>query len=104
MQLLCQFEPNSVLKFLETFESYRVEHCLRLCQQYGIVDGAVFLLERVGDVGTALQLTLSGINNKFVILDSAVETVVSNGAATNISSIEYLKESLGLKEVGTSLC
>ncbi|KAL8138324.1 hypothetical protein V2J09_004325, partial [Rumex salicifolius] len=97
-ELLCQFEPDSVLKFLETYESYRVENCLRLCQHYGVVDGAVFLLERVGDVGTALQLTLSGINNKFMILHATVETIVSDVAATNISIMEYLKESLGSKE------
>ncbi|KAK1369871.1 vacuolar protein sorting-associated protein 8-like [Heracleum sosnowskyi] len=33
LELLCQYETGSVLKFLETFENYRVEHCLRLCQK-----------------------------------------------------------------------
>lgn len=90
MQLLCQYEPDSVLKFLETFDSYRVEHCLRLCQEHGIIDAASFLLERVGDVGSALLLTLSSLNNKFVKLADAM----TSGAAgvENFNSVKNLEE------------
>lgn len=62
MQLLCQFEPQSVLKFLESHENYRLEHCLKLCQEYGITDAAIFLLERVGDVASALALVLTDVD------------------------------------------
>uniref|UniRef100_A0A5B7BN45 RING-type domain-containing protein n=1 Tax=Davidia involucrata TaxID=16924 RepID=A0A5B7BN45_DAVIN len=86
LELLCQYERNSVLKFLETFESYRVEHCLRLCQEYGIIDAAAFLLERVGDVGSALSLTLSGLNDKFVMLDTAVGSVDSDAGMEHFST------------------
>lgn len=73
MQLLCQYERESVLKFLETSESYRVENCLRLCQEYGIVDAASFLLERVGEVGSALLLILSNLRDKIVKLDAVIQ-------------------------------
>ncbi|KAK7824611.1 vacuolar protein sorting-associated protein 8 like protein, partial [Quercus suber] len=53
--LLCQYEPGSVLKFLETFDSYRVERCLCLCQEYGIIDAATFLLERVNEIRNILN-------------------------------------------------
>ena len=92
LQLLCQYERNSVLRFLETFESYRVEHCLRLCQEYGIIDAAAFLLERVGDVGSALLLTLSGLNEKFIILDAAVDSVVSDVGMEHFSTVLKTKE------------
>ncbi|CAA0827177.1 transducin family protein / WD-40 repeat family protein [Striga hermonthica] len=72
-ELLCRYEQESVLKFLETSESYRVEHCLRLCQKYGITDAASFLLERVGDVGSALLLILSNLGEKFVVLGSEIQ-------------------------------
>lgn len=75
MQLLCEYEPKSVLNFLETCESYRVDHCLRLCQEYKIIDAAAFLLERVGDVGTALSFTLSDLMDKFHMLDAVVQSV-----------------------------
>lgn len=95
MQLLCQYEHTSVLKFLETFESYRVEHCLRLCQEYGIIDAAAFLLERVGDVGSALLLTLSGLNDKFNVLETAVGSILSEKA----SPVDHLNTVLKMKEV-----
>ncbi|CAH1429293.1 unnamed protein product [Lactuca virosa] len=75
LELLCEYEPKSVLNFLETCESYRVDHCLRLCQEYRIIDAAAFLLERVGDVGTALSFTLSDLMDKFHMLDAVVQSV-----------------------------
>ncbi|KAJ6328871.1 hypothetical protein OIU77_010536 [Salix suchowensis] len=89
-ELLCQFERNSVLRFLGTFDSYRVEHCLRLCQEYGIIDAAAFLLERVGDAGSALLLTLSGLNDKFSELESAVGSV--SASSDHYSTVLKMKE------------
>ncbi|XP_058763100.1 uncharacterized protein LOC131636503 isoform X1 [Vicia villosa] len=99
LELLCQYERGSVLKFLEMFDSYRVEHCLRLCQEYGIIDAAAFLLERVGDVGSALSLTLSDLNDKFVELDAAVEAVVLNHPKLDSSHMEVFNIVLRTKEV-----
>ncbi|TKY64154.1 Vacuolar protein sorting-associated protein 8-like [Spatholobus suberectus] len=99
LELLCQYEGGSVLKFLEMFDSYRVEHCLRLCQEYGIIDAAAFLLERVGDVGSALLLTLSDLNDKFVELDAAVEAVVLNHRTVGSSHMKVFNTVLRTKEV-----
>ncbi|KAI9093990.1 hypothetical protein K1719_026988 [Acacia pycnantha] len=99
LELLCQYEGRSVLKFLETFDSYRVEHCLRLCQEYGIIDAAAFLLERVGDVGSALLLTLSSLSEKFVELDAAVEAVISNPSLKGSSHIKLFDTVSRMKEV-----
>ncbi|KAK7389741.1 hypothetical protein VNO78_25031 [Psophocarpus tetragonolobus] len=99
LELLCQYEGGSVLKFLEMFDSYRVEHCLRLCQEYGIIDASAFLLERVGDVGRALLLTLSDLNDKFVKLNAAVEAVVLNHHRVGSSHMELFNSVLRTKEV-----
>lgn len=85
------------------FDSYRVEHCLRLCQEYGIIDAAAFLLERVGDVGSALLLTLSDLNDKFVELDTAVEAVVLNHPKVGSSHMKVFNTVLRTKEVCTSV-
>ncbi|QCE02488.1 Vacuolar protein sorting-associated protein 8 [Vigna unguiculata] len=98
LELLCQYEGSSVLKFLEMFDSYRVEHCLRLCQEYGIIDATAFLLERVGDVGKALSITLSDLNDKFVKLDAAVEAVVLNHSRVGSSHVEVFDSVLRTKE------
>ncbi|KAG5009010.1 hypothetical protein JHK87_017525 [Glycine soja] len=99
LELLCKYEGGSVLKFLEMFDSYRVEHCLRLCQEYGIIDASAFLLERVGDVGSALSLTLSDLYDKFVELDTAVEAVVLNHRRVGSSHMEVFNSVLKTKEV-----
>ncbi|XP_071726434.1 uncharacterized protein [Rutidosis leptorrhynchoides] len=97
LKLLCQYEPNSVLHYLETCESYRVDHCLRLCQEYGIIDAAAFLLERVGDVGSALSFTLSDISDKFNKLGAAAHSV------KNHSGLDHFSEFMKKKEVNDIL-
>lgn len=77
MQLLCQFEPHAVLRFLESYENYRLEHCLKLCQEYGITDAAIFLLERVGDVASALNLVLKDLDRCRDSLELSVSTLSS---------------------------
>lgn len=46
---------------------------MRLCLDHEVTDAAVFLLERVGDVGSALSLTMSSLRNKLHLLDVALE-------------------------------
>ncbi|XP_018456561.2 uncharacterized protein LOC108827617 [Raphanus sativus] len=101
LELLCKYEPKSVLRFLETFDNYRVEHCLRLCQKYGIADAAAFLLERVGDAASALSLTLSGLGEKFVALENAVTCLISELklGASEVATLEQSTSALELKEV-----
>ncbi|GAV85231.1 Clathrin domain-containing protein [Cephalotus follicularis] len=94
LELLCQYERNAVLKFLETFDSYRVEHCLRVCQEYGIIDAAAFLLEWVDKVGSALLLTLSSLQDKFVELDAAVASVVSTVSSSKSTAMEQFNSVL----------
>lgn len=76
-----------------------MEHCLRLCQEYGITDAAAFLLERVGDVGNALLLTLSSLNDKFVKLDVAVSRAISGVKSSNSVGSKLLGAVLKMEEV-----
>ncbi|OEL18589.1 Vacuolar protein sorting-associated protein 8-like protein, partial [Dichanthelium oligosanthes] len=85
LELLCQYERRSVLKFLETFDSYRLERCLHLCLDYGVTDAAAFLQERVGDVGSALALILVGLDDKISLFISSVENTFSGVASKSIS-------------------
>ncbi|KAG8391995.1 hypothetical protein BUALT_Bualt01G0245600 [Buddleja alternifolia] len=106
-ELLCRYDRESVLKFLETSESYRVEHCLRLCQEYGIIDAASFLLERVGEVGSALLLILSNLNEKFVMLDAEIQRGFSGTGVDNLNAIvkkKEVSEILGVVRACIGLC
>ncbi|KAL5199338.1 hypothetical protein ABZP36_020541 [Zizania latifolia] len=88
LELLCQYERMSVLKFLETFDSYRLERCLHLCLHYGVTDAAAFLQERVGDVGSALALVLAGLDEKITLFISSVENAFSGIVSKSISEID----------------
>ncbi|XP_039788000.1 uncharacterized protein LOC120654510 isoform X5 [Panicum virgatum] len=92
LELLCQYERRSVLKFLETFDSYRLERCLHLCLDYGVTDAAAFLQERVGDVGSALALILAGLDEKISVFISSVENTLSDVAAKGTSETEIVLE------------
>lgn len=80
-----------------------MEHCLRLCQKYGIADAAAFLLERVGDAASALSLTLSGLSENFVALENAVACLISELklGASEVATLEQSNSALELKEVRT---
>ena len=98
-QLLCQYEPRSVLKFLETFDSYRLERCLLLCLDYGVTDAAAFLQERVGDVASALELVLAGLDEKVNQFIASVENAFSRTSSKSISEIEQPDIVLNMSEV-----
>lgn len=76
-----------------------MEHCLRLCQEYGIRDAAAFLLERVGDVGSALLLTLSDLNEKFAKLEMSVSNFVSEMTSSGSVGSKYFNTLLKVEEV-----
>lgn len=64
-----------------------MEHCLRLCQEYKITDAAAFLLERVGEVGSALHLILSNLSEKFAMLDAEIQKAFSCTVADNLNAL-----------------
>lgn len=99
IELLCRYERKSVLSFLETSESYRVDRCLHLCQEYGVIDAAAFLLERVGDIGSALLLVISSLNDKFILLDTAVESEHCDTAPDHFKAILSKKEVTDIIEI-----
>eukprot|EP01080_Neovahlkampfia_damariscottae_P001862 gene1862-1003_t len=62
--LLCQFEPQEVPIFLKGQTSFDIDRCLKLCQEYNIMEGSVYILERIGDIIGAFDLSLSILNKK----------------------------------------
>ncbi|KAE8804581.1 vacuolar protein sorting-associated protein 8 [Hordeum vulgare] len=87
-KLLCQYEPRSVLKFLETFGSYKMGECLQFCLDYGVTDAAAFLQEGAGDALSALALVLAGLDEKISQFITSVEDSFSQISSKSISEIE----------------
>lgn len=72
---------------------------MQLCQEYGITDAAAFLLERVGDVGSALLLTLSSLSEKFEKLDAAIIDTTSEVTRGDSYSLDHFSAVLRMEEV-----
>ncbi|XP_024531344.1 vacuolar protein sorting-associated protein 8 homolog [Selaginella moellendorffii] len=102
IELMCELEPSGVLNFLQGHENYRLEQCLKLCQKYGVKDGAAFLLEQAGDVGSALTLILGDLSKLFHELDAAVAIMcTASSTGTNIPEEQALHS---VKNAAVSLC
>ncbi|KAH7431149.1 hypothetical protein KP509_08G032600 [Ceratopteris richardii] len=102
VELLCKFEPKSVLKFLKSFEDYRLEHCLKLCQDHGIDDAAAYLLERVGDISSALSLVLLNIDNHIHDMDLSIARMYVKQSDVNSEVVDGAEEFLSIPEVTTT--
>jgi hypothetical protein len=46
IQLMCEYAPQDVFKYLTLHTEYRLDVCLAYCQQYDIIDATAYLLER----------------------------------------------------------
>eukprot|EP01083_Nonionella_stella_P075429 205069_1 len=69
---MAKFHPDLVYHHLISSDNYRVEECLKLCQAYDIADASAYLLERMGNVSSALQLMLQTLEGRLMTLKRVV--------------------------------
>jgi hypothetical protein len=69
---LYETSPDMVYDYLSSHDSYRAEECLKLCQEYGIADASAYLLERMGNVSSALQLILQTLESRMMSLKRTI--------------------------------
>ncbi|KAL4426026.1 hypothetical protein ABPG75_010042 [Micractinium tetrahymenae] len=72
VRLLCLYEPRSVLPYLQSHDAYGVDECLQHCLEHRVQDGAAFLLERRGDVHSALKIYIQTLDRANRQLAAAV--------------------------------
>ncbi|EGC38608.1 hypothetical protein DICPUDRAFT_148703 [Dictyostelium purpureum] len=78
LRLMCEFSPSNVYKYLSSNDDYPLDSCLRICQQYNNFEGAIYLLERIGDVFKALDMILMVLNEKLqALLDHFAQVYVN---------------------------
>jgi vacuolar protein sorting-associated protein 8 len=66
LELMAKLHPDDVYDYLQTHDSYRPEACLPLCQKYDIADASCYLLERMGNVSSGLQLILQTLESRMM--------------------------------------
>jgi hypothetical protein len=72
MALMAKLHPDSVYDYLSSHDNYRLEECLQLCQKYDIADASAYLLERMGNVTSALQLILQTVESRMMNLKRTI--------------------------------
>eukprot|EP00934_Nitzschia_sp_Nitz4_P003429 Nitzschia sp. Nitz4//scaffold276_size25055//17209//22686//NITZ4_008343-RA/size25055-processed-gene-0.13-mRNA-1//-1//CDS//3329545331//3419//frame0 len=72
LALMCKLHPDEVYQYLQAHDNYRPEVCLPLCQQYEIADASTYLLERMGNVASALQLILQTLESSMMNLKRTI--------------------------------
>ena len=63
VSLYAEFHPNELLHFLETALGYDVSSALATCTARGLLKERVYLLARIGDVPTALDVIIGGLGD-----------------------------------------
>jgi hypothetical protein len=58
VRLLCRYDPDGVYNFLLKTDRYRLDYCLRVCQEYEVTDAIAYLMERTGDFSGALKMVM----------------------------------------------
>ena len=70
--LMAQLHPDLVYEYLSSHDNYRPEECLQLCQKHDIADASAYLLERMGNVSSALQLILQTLESRMMGLKRTI--------------------------------
>ena len=72
LALMAKLHPELVYDYLSTHDNYRPEECLKLCQDYDIADASAYLLERMGNISSALQLILQTLESRMMALKRTI--------------------------------
>ncbi|KAF9904302.1 Vacuolar protein sorting-associated protein 8 [Linnemannia zychae] len=113
VELLCQYDPSGVYDYLERHQdnSYRLEKVLKLCENAGVVDAVVWIMERSGNVGGALSKVLEIVQERIDMLAGLVKSKEDGKAQDMYWSMEEqsnMRASLvrlrGVLNVGKQLC
>jgi len=75
-RLMCQFEPQDVLKYLRADHAKNLDQveCLKQCQQFGVMDAVAFLLEASHEYEEALSIHLSKYSTSIKAMAQLIES------------------------------
>jgi hypothetical protein len=113
VELLCHYDPSGVYDYLERHQdnSYRLEKVLKLCENAGVVDAVVWIMERSGNVGGALSKVLEIVQERIDMLGGLVKSKEGGKIQDMYWSMEEqsnMRASLvrlrGVLNVGKQLC
>ena len=99
LSLMAKHHPDMVYDYLSTHDNYRPEECLELCRQYDIADASAYLLERMGNVTSALQLILQTFESRMMALKRTVRGLGPGAFSNSVPSRRFVHDKKGDPDV-----
>ncbi|XP_038127127.1 vacuolar protein sorting-associated protein 8 homolog isoform X4 [Cyprinodon tularosa] len=72
LDLMCRFESQELLKFLQTSQHYRLDEAIQITQKYGCNEAKAYLLEKKGDIHGAFACLLQTLKERLHVLSAEV--------------------------------
>lgn len=72
---------------------------MKLCQDHGVTDAAAYLLERVGDIGSALSLVLADTEHHMHEMDLSVARLFARQLNMGPEVVDNTEQFLSIPEV-----
>ena len=97
LELMARFHPEMVYQHLISHDNYRAEECLQLCQAHDIADASAYLLERMGNVSSALQLMLQTLEGRMMTLKRVVRGLSTSSSSYSNPSRKVIRRNHVIK-------
>ncbi|KAJ1721043.1 hypothetical protein LPJ53_004395 [Coemansia erecta] len=113
IELLCQFSPSSVVAYLKDHadlspEPFRLSFVQTVCDKYGVADGLVWALVRLGDFSGALETLLTRADQEMENVKAAIPVGLSpepeSEALLSEADKERLVDSLDVAAQSINAC
>lgn len=87
LELMVEYHPSQVYTYLSTHDNYRAADALKLCQKKDIADASAYLLEKMGNVSSALQILLQTLESRLMTLKRTIRSNKSEDATNSVEAI-----------------
>ncbi|KNC99020.1 CORVET complex membrane-binding subunit VPS8 [Spizellomyces punctatus DAOM BR117] len=103
IELLCIREPREVKRYLDrlsvdhTGYPYAFDRVLALCKQHNVLDAAVWILEKSGNLEGALRLIMEGVQVAVeIITNTGNRSGETSGEITSLNALEHIKRRIDM--------
>lgn len=110
IELMCRFDPSGVYDYLNTklIDNVNLNHILKSCEEYGVIDAVVWIMEKSGDTQGALDKMLAVAKEKMTMVLNLVRDHNDQDTVWTFEEQSVLSSCLvglsGVLRVGIRLC
>lgn len=96
LQLFATYKPSELCYYLMTHDNYNIDDVLLIVKSKHIFDSIIYLLDKIGEINTAIEYCQIEITNYIQILLKDVETAIKSKMKNNIISLNGMITEMNL--------